>query len=87
MACSHASSLGQVEDAVLGLRGDLVPLVERLHVDGTDAHPLAHQVADQVPADEAAAAGDDHKSVAHDATASSVSIVPAAPCADQAGVD
>ena len=37
----------------------LVPLVERLDVDGADALALAEQVGDEVAADEAAAAGDD----------------------------
>ena len=40
----------------------LVPLVERLHVDGADPGVAALlQHADQVAADEATGAGDDHE--------------------------
>jgi hypothetical protein len=53
---------GEVAHLVLDARGLLVPLVERLDVDGADLGMAALlQDADQMAADEATGAGDDHE--------------------------
>ena len=53
---------GEVAHLVLDARRRLVPLVERLDVDGADLGVAALlQDADQMAADEATGAGDDHE--------------------------
>ncbi len=53
---------GEVADLVLHARRLLVPLGERLHVDGADLGVAALlQDADQMATDEATGAGDDHE--------------------------
>ena len=52
----------EVAYLVFDARGLLVPLVERLHVDGADlCMATLLQGADQMAADEAARAGNDHE--------------------------
>ena len=54
--------LGEVAHLVLDARGLLVPLGERLHVDAADLGVAALlQHTDQMAADEATSAGDDHE--------------------------
>ena len=53
---------GEVGDLVLDAGGLLVPLVERLHVDGADLGVAALlQDADEMAADEAAGASNDYE--------------------------
>ena len=53
---------GQVADLVFHTRRLLVPLVERLHVDGADLGMASLlQDTDQMAADETTGTGDDHE--------------------------
>ena len=53
---------GEVSNLVLDTRGRLIPLVQRLHVDGADIGVATLlQDTNQMAADEATGAGDDHE--------------------------
>jgi hypothetical protein len=53
---------GEVAHLVLDARGLLVPVVERLHVDGADlGMATLPQGTDQMSPDEATGTGDDHE--------------------------
>jgi hypothetical protein len=58
---SRSLEQGNVEDAVVGCVENLMPLVQRLAVDRPHLAPLAQQRGDEMSADEAAAAGDEHR--------------------------
>ena len=52
----------KIADLVLDTNGRLVPLVERLHIDGADPGLAAlHQDTDQMAADEPTGAGHHHE--------------------------
>jgi hypothetical protein len=49
-----------VGDDILGRLVDLMPLFDRLGVDGADIVPVLQQPVDEVTADESATAGDEY---------------------------